>query len=250
MGAGETLHLPDVTLVAITSVDIDETNAVLQHCLGRTAFGGAKLLCSELPQTPDRRIEYLRIPAVNLEGYNWIVLRLLHRYIDTSHCLIVQPDGFIVAPERWEQAFLDYDYIGAPWPAQIFVRQTPEWTLDLDRNRVGNGGFSLRSKKLLDAVARIPADALTFRVMNEDVVICHYLHDTLTAAGITYAPLELAARFAVETEEAVPGLKLGTTFGFHGKHLLERAEALIAGDRPCLCGSGKPFADCHGRLWN
>ena len=39
--------------------------------------------------------------------------------------------------------FFDYDYIGAPWPNN-FV------------NRVGNGGFSLRSKKFLELTAKIP----------------------------------------------------------------------------------------------
>jgi hypothetical protein len=248
LATSEKLQLPDVTLVAVTSVNIDEANFALQHSLSRIAFGSVRLLCSKLPAKPDPQIRYCRIPQINLGGYNWVMLRKLHEEIETSHCLLVQADGFVLAPERWEPEFLDYDYIGAPWPPEIYVQQNPPWALQL-ANRVGNGGFSLRSKRLLEATARVPIEAISFPVMSEDVVICHYLYDSLCAQGIKFAPLDMAARFAIETEGAVPGSTVETVFGFHGKHLLEKVEHLIVRDRPCLCGSGKRFADCHGRLW-
>lgn len=242
-----TVQLNEVTLVTITAVNIDQTHAVLQQCLDGMAFGAVKMFCPQMPAAPDPRIQYLRIPEIDIKGYDWILLRLLHRHIETSHCLIVQEDGFIVAPERWEPEFLAYDYIGAPWLPQIHVWQNPRWVLTFDGNRVGNGGFSLRSKRLLQAVAAIPAEAMTFPVMSEDVVICHYLYDRLTAQGFRFAPLDVAARFAVETEEVVPGQKIGNVFGFHGTHLLAEAGAILAAARPCACGSNRRFGDCHGR---
>ena len=64
---------------------------------------------------------------------------LLKKYIDTDFCLIIQGDGFVIHPENWTDEFLKYDYIGAPW------RNLAHYSFI----RVGNGGFSLRSKKLL-----------------------------------------------------------------------------------------------------
>ncbi len=244
---GAILQLPDVTLIAVTAVNIDETHFALQHCLQAVEFGAVKLLCPELPSTPDPRVKYQRIPPIKLDGYNRILLRLLHTQFDTRHCLIVQADGYILNPERWRQEFLEYDYIGAPWPAEIEVgNQQSQWTMTLT-NRVGNGGFSLRSKKLMEAVAQVPVEAMSFPVMSEDIVICHYLHDQLVARGLKFAPLELAARFAVETEAVVPGQSLETAFGFHGKHLLEKVAPIVFKSRPCPCGSGNRYADCHGR---
>lgn len=242
------LSLPDVTLIAVTSVNIDDTQFALQHSMQGIEFGAVKLLCPQFPREPDPRILFQRIPAIDLQGYNWIMLRLLHRQFQTSHCLIIQADGFVLDPSRWEPGFLDYDYIGAPWQPQIEVYQNPPWTLDLAKNRVGNGGFTLRSKRLLEALAEVPVEEIRFPVMSEDIVICHYLYDRMVAAGMRYAPLDMAARFAVEAEGSVPGQSIESVFGFHGKHLLEKVEPIVRRGSPCPCGSGRRFADCHGRL--
>lgn len=37
----------------------------------------------------------------------------LGSHIHTDFALIVHADGFVVHPEMWQDAFLDYDYIGA-----------------------------------------------------------------------------------------------------------------------------------------
>ena len=65
------------------------------------------------------------------------------QYIDTDFVLITQADGFIINPHKWTDIFLEYDYIGAPFPDE------PQYGFTGD-TRVGNGGFSLRSKKLID----------------------------------------------------------------------------------------------------
>jgi hypothetical protein len=53
---------------------------------------------------------------------------------------VIQWDGYVVNAEAWDPAFLDCDYIGAKW-----YWHDPG-------TRVGNGGFSLRSRKLLAAL--------------------------------------------------------------------------------------------------
>jgi hypothetical protein len=120
----------------------------------------------------------------------------LHRYIATRHALCVQWDGYVLRASGWDHAFLDYDYIGAPWPH-----------FD-DSMTVGNGGFSLRSQRLLAATAGLRRQTGEA----EDITICRTNRSLLeTSEGIRFAPPELARKFAFERH-----WPRGEEFGFHG----------------------------------
>jgi hypothetical protein len=58
----------------------------------------------------------------------WSTLEAMTRH--GGHCLVVQDDGMLLAPGV--ERFLEYDYVGAPWP-------------HLKDLHVGNGGLSLRN---------------------------------------------------------------------------------------------------------
>lgn len=136
-------------------------------------------------------------PLEGIEDYNRIMLRELVHHVRTSHVLIMQWDGFITDPGRWRDEFLQWDYIGAPW----YHGGHP--------GLVGNGGFSLRSVKLLKALQEAPVD---YR-QPEDVEICVHLQPLLTERwGTHIAPLALAQEFACEYGPPRPA------FGFHGMH--------------------------------
>lgn len=284
----EKLNLSDVTLVGATSIEIEATHAALLHSMRDISFGAVKLLSPVPPAALDPRVEYHPTPAIDLFGYSRLILEDLNAHVETGHCLIVQADGFVIDPARWEDAFLAHDYIGAPWPDSVPTRGTQRF--QFGKNRVGNGGFSLRSKKLLETTAKLRFDDLNFPLKSEDVLICHYLYDEMRAAGIRFAPPELAARFSIESPDGLYGQTFDTVFGFHGKNWLERYRARLglaaspdaashaaashdaahpdrqshstvegafvppggAGqpsrNAPCPCGSGKRFKHCHGRL--
>ena len=220
--AGAKVRLPSVTLVTVTSVNIDETHDALLHCAECVKFGAVKMVCSALPAKTDRRVEYIRMPPIDFLGYSRFIIEALNAHIETSHCLLIQSDGFILDAARWRDRFLEYDYIGAPWPE--YVGLTLGGRMRLDKNPVGNGGFSLRSKKLLEVTSSIRFDRLNFPLTSEDLVICHYLYDDMRAAGIRFAPPELAAVFSIESP-GIYGQSLDTVFGFHGKVWLEKARA-------------------------
>ena len=38
--------------------------------------------------------------------------------VRTSHYLSIQADGWVLDASRWTDEFLEYDYIGAPWPIE------------------------------------------------------------------------------------------------------------------------------------
>jgi Protein of unknown function (DUF5672) len=147
----------------------------------------------------EHNILNLKIHAVdnicNLGTYSEFMIKELGQHIDSSHVLIVQWDGFITHPHLWQEKFLDYDYIGAPWPSKKGLL-------------VGNGGFSLRSKKLLDA---LQDDAILAK-HPEDQCICLENRAYLEKIhGIKFAPSEVAEKFAFELQKPT-----FDCFGFHG----------------------------------
>lgn len=146
-------------------------------------------------------IQYIKIPPLNsLSQYSGFMLDECYKYVHSNHSLIIQNDGFIINPDCWDNEFLYYDYIGAPWPHHFnFV------------NRVGNGGFSLRSRKLMIAASENPAPIPNNKGA-EDVIICNEKKFELEKLGFKFAPVELAAKFSQEC------IQEPKTFGFHGKH--------------------------------
>ena len=140
-------------------------------------------------------VEYFQAPPINTtKDYSDLLLTGLRQYVAGTHVLIIQWDSFILHPELWTNDFLQYDYIGAVWPHHP---DTP----------VGNGGFSLRSVKLLEV---LESPAITKRHA-EDFCICVDNKATLeNQFGIRFAPKSIAEQFAVERSSWHPA------FGFHG----------------------------------
>ena len=191
------LVLPGVTLCAATSVNVAATVLALQHCLDQVEFSECLLFTDATIADLDPRIRVVRIePISSSPAYSEFILNRLPDFIASSHVLIVQWDGFIIDATQWHPAFLAYDYIGAPWPQFR------------DGNDVGNGGFSLRSRRLLDA-CRDPAFR---RAHPEDVAICRLNRDFLEREhGIRFADRKTSASFSFERE-----VSQAPTFGFHG----------------------------------
>ena len=212
------LILPNVTILAATSSEVDEAQLSMRISMHNIKFGAAKLLCSSVPKKKYPDIEYVSISPLNsVDSYNQIIFQDLHKYFETSHCLIVQADSFVVNSDLWKDEFLDFDYIGGPWPNKI--RINPNLILHLEKNPVGNGGFSLRSRKLVETTSKINFDSLNFPMKAEDVVICYFLYQKMINNGIRFAPPKLAAQFSMENVDRLYGQDINSVFGFHGKHL-------------------------------
>jgi hypothetical protein len=210
---GRTRHpLPDVTVVAVDGTTNPAASAVsLAAAASQMAFARA-LLLSPVRPTEASGLDWIEIPALTLKGYNQFCLGELHRFITTSHCLTVQSDSRIVNPAAWDDAWLAFDYIGAPWPPGH--TGTPY--------RVGNSGFCLRSRRLLQATAPLPNDSYVWRgkvkpSSRDDVITCVMFRERLEASGLRFAPVDVAARFAFES--ATPERPaLSDQFGTHDLH--------------------------------
>lgn len=144
-------------------------------------------------------IEVVRIPPIaSRAAYSQFVLKELGAHIATDYALVVQWDGFVIDANAWAEEFWNYDYIGAKWP-----HQSGDF-------RVGNGGFSLRSRRLMDALAKPEFDLNADE--NEDTAICIRHREVLeTKYGIAFADERVADRFAFDV-----GRPVGPTLGFHG----------------------------------
>jgi hypothetical protein len=190
------LSLPTVTLCAAASVNVAATARALKLCLDQIDFAECLFFGVQDIGDQDRRIKCVDVPALrSAADYSHFVLQDLADHVNSSHALIVQWDGYVLDAARWDPRFLDCDYIGAPWP-QFH-----------DGHDVGNGGFSLRSRRLMEACC----DPRFIPGHPEDVVICRRNRLFLEHKGIRFAERALAQTFSFErTSPAQP------TFGFHG----------------------------------
>lgn len=202
------VRLDQVTLCAVTSVNVAATVAALEACLAGMDFAACKLLTDKSVHGPDPRIDVVAIPPIaSAKDYSYFVLQQLADYVATSHCLLVQWDGHLLDARRWNPVFLEYDYVGASWPQ-----------FD-DHYDVGNGGFSLRSRRLMD-LCRHPA----FRQIHpEDLAVGRINRPFLEQNGQRFAPRDIADRFATERSG-----DLQTSFGYHGVFNMPRAIGIDA----------------------
>lgn len=196
------LHLPDVTLIGVDCFRFDLLKRAAHISSLGIKFGATKLITYHHGDGDNPFIKTISYPISNKEQYSEFVIKHIAEYVNTSHMLIIQSDGFVLNPNAWDDSWLQYDYIGATW-------------LYKDGMNVGNGGFSLRSKKLMSIMS-------TFDIRNfhpEDSVICRLYRSKLEDMGIKFAPEEVANKFSIEAygSSLIEGAnKYSGQFGFHG----------------------------------
>jgi hypothetical protein len=214
------LQLTQVTAICVDGRPLTEERRelyekIVQYMKDKIDFYCIKMLLTEDPKIDG--IDFVQIDHMpNVRIYDQFCLSEMHKHVDSDFCLIFQDDGFVINPELWRPIFLEYDYVGAPWPP---LHPWPE-PGRMDR-RVGNGGFCLRSKKLLEAIKEFKAEN------NEDIIIVSTRRDELDQKGIKFAPMLLAADFSIECE-FMPTQSMSSTFGFHHKARVPDALQIIS----------------------
>lgn len=205
--------LHGVTLLGVDCVDIDKLIQAAEICLKDFEFEDVKLLTSIKSDYPG----IVPIDPINtIEAYSQFIIEKLDEYVDTPHVLLIQYDGFILNPEAWSDEFLKYDYIGAPWLVREMHINKVGWPAKLlGKYVVGNGGFTIRSKKLISLCADLAKQNFFPRYHPEDVVLCFDNREYLESKGITFAPVALAQQFSYEAED-MEKYSWDGQFGFHG----------------------------------
>lgn len=202
------LKLQDVTLVGADCVDVQRLITAIDKCCEDIEFGDVKILSSLQPE--NKRVTQIKHLGTKGE-YSDFMMKELANYIDTKYMLVVQHDGYILNAAAWDDSWREYDYIGAPW----------EWYKD--GMNVGNGGFSFRSKKIMQITANdrdifaIDEPGVT-RHREEDHCICRIFRRYLEQEyKMKFAPIEVARKFSIEGWNS-PNKTWNGEFGFHGPH--------------------------------
>lgn len=186
--------IPDTTICCVDCSAHELAARALVVSMAQCRFDQALLFTDRPMQVAG--VEVRVIPTIaSTADYSQFLLKELRHHITTEFVLVTQWDGYVIDGREWRSDFLTYDYIGARWPHVPGVE-------------VGNGGFSLRSRRLLEACG----DERFVMGHPEDAAICvnnrHFLE---TEKGIRFAPPEVAERFSFErTRDG------GPHFGFHG----------------------------------
>lgn len=176
------------------SKSLIDTCKVLEFCSDQFQFKRVVLFSHEFHpfSYPGEWIQTPRIDSFNNEIF---ILPMIY-HITGGPVMVVRTDGFIVHPELFEDAFLEYDYIGSP--------------CRVPNIGIINNGFCWQSKRFVEAFLKLPGQEPD-RPEPSDVWICRSMRGMLEGQGVRFAPTEVCSRFSSEFE---PGGR--DTFGFHG----------------------------------
>ena len=203
-------------------------------------------------------IEHKEIPNLGYQEYSLFVVYALHQFIDTEFAIIVQEDGWVLNGEAWSDEFTNYDFIGAPIhlarvtdeSGQSKVYQGFGWTHFSNNENckienVFNGGFSIRSKRFLEAPARFgipytipaPIGIGNFpKVLKwedegnqEDAQIFLYMRDSLEKVGMKFPTIDIAKYFSFEhlTPSIHENIDISKVLGHHAYLRPLREENII-----------------------
>lgn len=190
------LSLPNITLIALTN-DPESHYKAFEESQKGIEWGAVKMI-----------VDY---KCNSIDEWNRKIIYELHNYVDTDFAMLIHSDGYVVNPQAWKDEFLDYDYIGAPWP---LPRDEYSYrTTESELIRVGNS-VSIRSRKLLTLPNRLGLEWKPyFGNTNEDGFLCVHNRDILEQHGCKFADIDIAKYFSKEHEiEENKGIE---TFAFH-----------------------------------
>ncbi len=188
------LDLKNVTLCTVACVRVDEAIFALKQSMRDTTYNKVILITHEKTTLDNTGIEVIQIEKLDYKGYNHFILYRLKDYVTTDFVLVVQDDGYVLRPQKWQDDFFMYDYIGAPWIGHSY------YTKQGKNIRVGNGGFSFRSKKLLELPTKLNLPFIQNEdgTYAEDYMLCVVHHALLEQNDIKYAPVKVASVFSRE----------------------------------------------------
>ncbi|QBQ63918.1 hypothetical protein EXH44_06565 [Actinobacillus indolicus] len=188
------------------------------------------LISPERPEHLEAYVQHIRCKPFSYLEYNLFILYALGDLIDTDFALVVQNDGFVVNGDNWKDEFFNYDFIGAPLYCMYeyledgslkqynneqcdpFYENMPEHVFEGQ-----NGGFSLRSKRILklprelkikfpfpipepiSVGEEVSLDYTSSKSHYEDIVLTVLFRKQLLQKDIKFAPPKISTYFACES---------------------------------------------------
>jgi len=193
-------NLKDVTLLAISSNRAEGNIEALKKCMSLMDFGAVKFLSHQKPDNLPNEITFEYCTELkSIYDFDCYAFSELGKHIDTSHMLMVQDHAYILRPELWDDDWLQYDFIGAPWP---------------ERDAFISASTGEMVKKLLDLPKKLGLPVVEDRgYTNDDGLVNSYYRKIFLENGIKYPSVHVASRFAYENP--IPENEGVLPFGFH-----------------------------------
>jgi len=214
----------DLTICSVSGHN-DGSAAIPALCESLEQLPGSRglLISQSRPDTLPAGIDWKQTAALSYRQYSIFVMHCLQYFIDSDYCLIVQDDGWVLDGRNFTEEYYSFDYVGAPCHAALIgdiLKLRYTWVNEPNRIVIQNGGFSLRSRRFLEAPSR---HGLTYipdnrrPLFNEDIQLTGILRPRLEALGYIFAPDEIAKHFAVEYLGPVfhDGLAFSKLVGHH-----------------------------------
>lgn len=188
--------LPGVTLMAADTAYHGATIASMKKSMQKCSFDKV-LFFTNIPLKVEGIDIVLIEPLKGKDAYSHFILKEAWKYITTDYVLVVQHDSGILEPDCFDERLYGVDYAGALW-------------LEPDGLCNGNGGFSWRSKRLMEIVGK---DDLINATAPEDVALCRVYRRYLEKNyDLIWASDEICEKFSFELR-----CPTGKVFGFHGR---------------------------------
>lgn len=200
------IDLSNLALIVVGSTRIEETKKAIYYCQSQCSFGITLYLTEIKNHDISNSIQYIAIDSILskflyqifiIKDFPRIVLPYLNSNI--THALMINWDGFVVNPQSWNKDFLNYDYIGAPWP----------WI----KNMCGNGGFCLKSKKFLECqyIMLDRNQNINVEHIPEDIFLSINYRENFENMKCLYSDASVGYKFSTE----YGGYNSHNSFGFH-----------------------------------
>lgn len=188
-------RLRDITLICIDCINPGSAIASLRRSMKQCEFDEVILFTHV-----DLKLEDIRVVVIpeikSKDEYSEFILKHAVQHIHSLYVLVTQHDSWILNGELFDVSLYNYDYSGALW-------------IENDGLANGNGGFSFRSRRLMQIIA---SDDHINATSPEDVAICRVYRRYLEKNyDLKWAPDELCDQFSFELR-----CPTGPTFGFHG----------------------------------
>jgi hypothetical protein len=194
------IQLKNISLVSLNCINPIQSIKALLYSSKHIDFGEIILISNVKPDALPSSINFIKTNVNSHDDASAFTYTELPKIINNEYMLGIHDDGFVINPHLWNDEFLNYDYIGAPWKNYGQL------------NRVGNGGFVLKSKKFIELTKYLkPLGG------HEDGELTNQYYNYFMSNGCRYASVELAMTFSLESKITECSYDLNNCFGFHGR---------------------------------
>jgi hypothetical protein len=191
------LKLPQTSLLIVVTRGHNISKVALDDILGKAEFKDVLIFTDQPDKVAISGARYFNVPDWNnKKDAGRFYYAEAAKHFETDFGLFMEWDAGIYDASKWQDAFLAYDYIGAPWNTR-------------DEMKVGNGGFTIMSKRLGHFLCE---NRQTFPVYTDWDVCRTQRYKIEDANGFKWAPFDLAHEFSWELVNP----RSPNTFGYHG----------------------------------